>query len=194
MAQEEDEPFRSQHWEILDRQQVLDGSPWIRVFRETLRLPNGSLVDDFYSIETHEFVVVVSFPNDGQMLLLRQYRHGPREVVCNFPAGYIKPDETPLQAARRELLEETGYHGGRWESLGAFVVDGNRGNGRAHFFLAQGVTRLQEPCSGDLEEQEVLLMSPPDFYQAIRENRIKTLPTTCAFLLVWCKLNLEAST
>lgn len=191
MTLEEDEPFHSENWEILNRQQVLDGSPWIRVFRETLRLPNGRLVDDFYTVETHEFVVVVSFPGPEQMLLLRQYRHGPHEVVFNFPAGYILPDETPLQAARRELMEETGYGGGEWESLGAFVVDGNRGNGRAHFFMARGVSHQQEANSGDLEEQQIFTMSPDEFYQAIREKRVKTLPTTCAFLLVWCKLNLE---
>lgn len=193
MSEDEDDPYHSRNWEVVSRRQVLDGSPWLRVFRETLRLPDGRLVDDFYTLETHDFVVVVSFPESDKMLLLRQYRHGPRQVVLNFPAGYITPDEEPLHAARRELLEEAGYGGGQWDSLGAFVVDGNRGNGRAHVFLARGVSRQQEPDSGDLEDQEILLVSPQDFYRAIRANDVKTLPTTCAFLLVWSKLEWEGA-
>jgi ADP-ribose pyrophosphatase len=193
MAQEEDDSFPTENWKIINRHQVLDGSPWIRVFRETLKLPNGSLVDDFYTVETHDFVVVVAFPTEDRMLLLRQYRHGPHEVVFNFPAGFIANGESPLAAARRELLEETGFSGGEWESLGSFVVDGNRGNGKAHFFLAHDVAQVQEACSGDLEEQEIWLIAPSEFYQAVCDNRVKTLPTTCAFLLVWSKLIQEGA-
>ncbi len=170
-------------WETLQRREVFDGSPWIRVYLETLRLPDGSLVDDFYTVQTHDFVSIVALNAAGELLMLRQYRHGVHGIALNFPAGYIQEGEDALLAARRELLEETGYGEGEWEGLGSFIVDGNRGCGRVHYFMARNVLPLQEPCSGDLEEQQVLLLTAAEVSFALQRNEIKTLPSVCAFLL-----------
>ena len=175
-------------WQTLSRQQVLDGSPWIKVWKETLRLPDGMIVDDYYTIQTHDFALIVPFTAEGDVLILRQYRHALRAFGLSFPAGYLEKDEDPSHAARRELLEETGYGGGSWQRLGSFTVDGNRGCGTVHYFSVQGVRPIQEANSGDLEEQTVLIMPRRQVLAALQHEEIKTLPSACAFLLAMSRL------
>jgi ADP-ribose pyrophosphatase len=90
--------------------------------------------------------------------------------------GYIEPGEEPLAAAKRELLEETGYEARQWESLGDFSVDGNRGNGIAHFFLAREAHPVTEPDADDLEEQEMLKLSRAEVEAAVARGAFKVLP------------------
>src|SRR5439155_1249714 len=126
--------------------------PWIEVFEEHIRLPDGRLVDDFYSIRLPDFVVIAPVTEDGRLVLVRHYRHGPRRVTHSLPSGFIEGAESPGEAAKRELLEETGYAAGEWSALGSFVVDGNRRCGLEHVFLATGARRVSEPSSADLAE------------------------------------------
>ncbi len=175
-------------WETIHRQEVVDASPWLRLWVETVRLPDGRVVDDFYTLEMPDFVVVMALNRAGEVVTERHYRHGLRRVVLALPAGYIAGDEQPLKAAQRELAEETGYGGGIWEELGTFSIDGNRGCGQAHIFLARNVEWLVEPCSGDLEERQVLLLSPPEFLEAIARKEVVGLPSVCAFMLAFAHL------
>ena len=92
------------------------------------------------------------------MFIERNYRHGARVVTWSLPSGYVNPDGGALTAAKRELLEETGFKAKAWESLGCFVVDGNRGRGWANLFIAEGLGQVGEPDSGDLSEIEIGLV------------------------------------
>jgi ADP-ribose pyrophosphatase len=98
----------------------------------------------------------------------------------NLPAGYLEPDEDPLEAAKRELLEETGYVAEYWSFLGAFCADGNRGCGRAHIYLATGARRVAEPDSGDLEEMVIDLMAMSELFDAIRRGETPVLGIVAA--------------
>jgi ADP-ribose pyrophosphatase len=138
---------------------ILRREPWIEVFEEHIRLPDGRLVDDFYTIKLRDFVVVAPYTLDGLLVLVRHYRHGPGRMTHSLPSGFIEGDETPAQAARRELLEETGYESDAWSELGSWVVDGNRRCGVEHVFLATGARRVSEPSSNDLAESTVELMT-----------------------------------
>jgi len=89
--------------------------------------------------------------------------------------GFIEPGEPPRTAARRELLEETGHTAATWTSLGRYVVDGNRGAGMAHFFLARGARLRQPPTGGDLEEQELLFLSRHEMQEALKKNKFRSL-------------------
>lgn len=93
-------------WQRLKRETVLD-SPWLRVFRDTYRLPTGNQLDDYYVVERAAFVVVVAGDADS-VVLVRQYRPATDKFYWSLPAGYIGNGETPEQSAVRELREETG--------------------------------------------------------------------------------------
>jgi ADP-ribose pyrophosphatase len=139
-------------WKVLRTQEVLDCSPWFRVVADDVQLPAGQLVQGYHRIESMDFVMIFPLADDGRVLALRGYKHGPGRVIFQLPAGYMDHEhESALLCAQRELLEETGHTAQQWLSLGSLSVDGNRGLGRARLFLARGLRAVAPPDSGDLE-------------------------------------------
>src|SRR5690242_475643 len=139
-------------WVVESSTSILRREPWLQVFEEHIRLPDGRRVDDFYTIQLRNFVAVAALTEAGQMLFVNHYRHGPRGMTRSLPSGFIEAGEAPADAARRELLEETGHVADSWEALGSWVVDGNRRCGEEHVFLARGARRVAEPTMDDLAE------------------------------------------
>jgi ADP-ribose pyrophosphatase len=151
---------KSPSWQVLSTRTLFDASPWFRVVADDLLLPDGRSVEGFYRIEALDFVMVFPLADDGRTLALHGYKHGPGRVIFQLPAGYMdRADESPLDCAKRELLEETGYRADGWTSLGSLSVNGNRGMGRAHLFLARGLRAVAEPDSGDLEALDLKWLS-----------------------------------
>ena len=94
-------------WKIISREEVL-GSRWYQVFKETVQLPTGKILDDYYVRDGVRAVLIVARTSDGKYILTSQYKHGAQTIVLEFPAGHIDADEDALTAAKRELREETG--------------------------------------------------------------------------------------
>ena len=143
-------------WQTLASRLLLDRSPWLRVYAEDVQLPEGRVVQDYLRLKTPDFVVIVPVSTKGQIGLIRSYKRGPDQIDLQPPAGMIEVNEPPLAAAQRELLEETGCRADKWQDLGDYVLAGNMRGGFAHIFLATGCRQIQQPDSGDLEEQELL--------------------------------------
>jgi ADP-ribose pyrophosphatase len=167
-------------WTTRSREQLYDGRPWLTVYGDDVELPDGRTVPGFFSIEMPDHAIIVALTDDHEVVVERNYKHGPRQVCVNLPAGDLELGEDALEAAKRELLEETGYVAQAWSFLGAFVEDGNRGCGRAHLYLATGARRVAEPASGDLEEMFIDLMSLPDLFEATRRGETPVLGIVAA--------------
>ena len=170
-------------WKLLETTQLTTVLPWFQIFQEKVELPGGRILDDFYRIVMPEFAMVVPVTPAGELLMVRGYKHGPRKICLSAPGGMIEPGESPLEAAQRELLEETGYQAAEWRSLGNFVVDSNRQGGTAHLFLARDVTQIASRRPDDAEELRVELMHPRHFTEAIHKGEIITLATVTAVAL-----------
>jgi ADP-ribose pyrophosphatase len=170
-------------WETLDRRRALAGSPWLEVWLETVRLPDGRLVEDYYTLTQPDYVVVFAVASADRVVGLWRYKHGPRRVNLGLPAGYVEPGEAPLAAARRELLEETGYRAETWRHLGTFAVDGNRGMGRAHIYLARQLRAAAEPAPEDLEELRLELIGLEDLARHLEAGDVATLGAAAAVAL-----------
>ncbi len=170
------------------RRELLDAAPWLHVWAEDVRLPEGRLVEGYLRLEMLDFVVVVAIADAG-VIVLRSYKHGPAEVVTSLPAGYLEPGEDPGAAARRELLEETGHVSELWEGLGTFVVDGNRGAGTVHMFLARDAELIAAPDAGDLEETELSFLPFDDLLAALQGGAIPVLPMAAAVALAAARLS-----
>lgn len=159
-----------QSWKTRSRKQVFEAAPYVRVSVETVELPDGAVVDDFFQVDLLPFALIVPVMDDGQILTLRQYKHGPRRISPTFPAGFVEVGEPPLAAAQRELLEETGCVSDDWQPMGSFVDNGNQRGSEGHYFLARSCQRVQDPASGDLEEMVEEYWTPGDLDAALRDG------------------------
>jgi ADP-ribose pyrophosphatase len=153
---------KPRHWETLHRETVFTGGPIREVAIESVRLPNGRTVSDFYQIVLPDYVLVYAEMQDGTVPMLRQYKHGLRRVCLSFPGGAIEDGESPIDAARRELLEETGCTAERWVGYGSFVTNANQYCNSAHLFRAEGCARVSAPLSPDIEMPELVALRVED--------------------------------
>jgi ADP-ribose pyrophosphatase len=155
--------------------------PWLEVRREHVELPNGKAIEDFYRVMLPEFAVSVPVTPNGELVMVRGYKHGLGRLTLSAPAGYVQAGESPLQAAQRELLEETGFSATDWEALGTCVTDGNRQCGTAHLFIARHAVAVTEPVNPDpFEQLQVELLNPDSFLRAVRSGEIALLATIAA--------------
>jgi ADP-ribose pyrophosphatase len=173
-------------WKVLARRVLLSRLPWMEVGDERVELPDGRIVDGFLWVKTREFAIVVAITPDGQVILERSYKHGPRRVAIALPAGYLEDGETASDAARRELLEETGYEADEWRSLGSFTVDGNYGVSTEHAFLATNARRVRDaggPGHDDLEEMELLTLPLSEAMALVKRGDVAQLSSAAALAL-----------
>lgn len=163
-------------WKTLSREQILDHSPYLQVERHTVQLPDGRIIHDWPWVITPDYTNTVVVTREGRYLCFRQPKYSVEGVSLAPVGGYREPDEDPLRAAQRELLEETGYTAPEWIDLGHYPVEGNRGVGTAHFYLALDAQRVAERDADDLEEQELLLLSRDEVEAALDAGQFKLLP------------------
>jgi len=95
-------------WKLLSSEFLVD-APWLKVAKETCELPNGKVIDDFYTLWQPDWVLILARTKEGKWVMTEQYRHGTGKIALEFPAGIIDKGETPEEAAIRELQEECGY-------------------------------------------------------------------------------------
>jgi ADP-ribose pyrophosphatase len=165
---------------LRQRTLAFEARPWVELYLDTWELPGGRVRDGFHRIVLPEYAVVVPVTADGRFVMIREFKQGPGEICLNAPAGGLEPGESPLDGARRELLEETGYAADDWQALGDFALDGSTGCGRGHLFLARGARRVAAPRLDETEEIEVVLLDEPVLRAALRGNGITMMPSACA--------------
>ncbi len=159
-------------WKVLESEYVRR-RPWCTVRLERLEMPDGRVVPEYYVMEYPDWVNVVATTHDGRMVLISQYRHGLGETAYEIPAGCIEPaDASPLEAARRELREETGYGGGRWRQLCVVAPNPATQNNRTYCFLAEGVEPQGAQQLDATEEIGVHLASREEVLELLAGNRI----------------------
>ena len=145
-------------WEVKNVRYLLK-RPWITLREDHVVLPNGAEMEEFHVVEYPNWAATVCIDTEGHLVLVEQYRHGIQRSSLELPAGVIEDNESPLEAAQRELLEETGYKASEWISLGSFSTDPSNHSNYAHFFVATDASFSQNP-SYDAEEDLVTRLVP----------------------------------
>lgn len=167
-------------WEVIGSRREYSVEPWFRIDRESLRLPDGRVLNDFYRIGMPDFAMTVAYDASGRQVLVKEYKPGPRSTTLSPPAGLVDGDETPVQAARRELLEETGRVSDDWYCLGSFVVDANRHCGTMHLFLALNARVVQAAVPENGQILPVVLMNDDEVFQSLASGAFSVLPAAAA--------------
>jgi ADP-ribose pyrophosphatase len=174
-------------WKTLDRRTILDNGKFLKVEQHRIELPDGRIIEDWPWVITPDYVNVVAETEDGRYLCFRQTKYAIDGPTLAIVGGYIEPGEEPLAAARRELLEETGYEAAEWIDLGTYRVDANRGAGCGSLFYARHAQPIGASVSDDLEEQEMLTLSRDELKAALIAGGFRCVAWTAAIglALVW---------
>ena len=147
--------------------------PWLTVRRDSLRLANGKINPEFYVLEYPSWVNVTAITDDGRFVMIRQYRHGLGQYGTELCAGVVEEGEEPLEAAKRELMEESGFGGGGWELQ--CVISGNpsTSNNLTYCYLAKGVRLMGEQHLDPTEDVEVVILTRDEVYSLLCGDNMK---------------------
>lgn len=172
-------------WEIVDSRYLVD-DPWLKLRSETVRLPNGVVLQSYHMIEYPDWVNVVALTTDLQIVLVEQYRHAAKRKVLEFPAGAADHvQESHLDAIKRELLEETGYASERWQLLGTAVANAARQNNRVYSYLALDAQKVADQKLDEGEIISIRTMPWREFRAGMARGEIELpgLQLTCLYWL-----------
>jgi ADP-ribose pyrophosphatase len=162
------------HWRVRASTYVVD-SPYMRLRKDEIELPNGTIVHDYYVRESRGYVVIFAITPRSEVVLTLQYRYGNDSVGLELPAGSLDGDEEPLACAQRELAEETGYTSSRWETLIVSPAEPVRSTSVMHAFLARDAERTAEQSLDVTEHIDVQTIPVDAFVDALRAGMITSV-------------------
>lgn len=147
--------------------------PWLTARRDQLLMPNGTVNPEFYVLEYPSWVNITAITDDGRYVMVRQYRHGLGVISTELCAGVVEEGEDTLEAAKRELMEETGYSGGEWELQ--CVISGNPSttNNLTYCYLATGVRLTGTQHLDATEDIEVITLSREELLKLMEADEMK---------------------
>jgi ADP-ribose pyrophosphatase len=157
----------------------------MKVHRVGVRMPDGRVVPRELALYAGA-VVVLPVLADGSMVLIRNYRFAVEETLWELPAGAIDPGESPADAARRELLEETGYRAGTLTKLGQFFTGPGSCNEQMHAFLAGDLTAGAQALE-PYEQIQVQVLGEVGVRAMVEDGRIHDGKTIAALGLYWLR-------
>ena len=139
---------------------------------DRVQLPHGPILDEYHVVEYPDWACVLALTSEGEAVLVEQYRYGIDRLSLECPAGAIDPGEDALEAAQRELLEETGYEAERWTALGPLAIEPTRHTNYGHIFIAHDVQRVAKPNLDASEDIRTLLVLASSLLERIRAGEI----------------------
>lgn len=172
-------------WEEVSVKHLIQNK-WIDLRQSRYRFPDGTEFEPYYSYSRRDYVVIVPFDEKGDLICVKQYRHGLKEVTTEFPAGGIERNdgkeygtkepgltEDAVKAAVRELSEETGYEAGKMEHLITVPSNATVSDNYAHIFVARDCKKVTSQDLDDTEFLNVLTISPDELEELIKSGKFQ---------------------
>ncbi len=176
-------------WTLLDSSYIIQ-RPWATLRVDKLQLPNGNIKEEYYVLEYPTWVNMVGITAHHTVLFVKQYRHGAGTILVELPAGVVEKDEDPEVAARRELLEETGYAFDSIEYVCELFANPATSGNITYTYLLQGGKKIQDQQLDDSEDIEVVEMSIEEAKSFLFNNQLGQALHSSALFYAFLKLGL----
>ena len=164
--------LENRKWRVLKSTPLLNLGPWLNVRQEVVELPNGTQIPAWFVMDFPNWVNVIAITKDGDFVMIDQYRHALGETRYELVAGVVDEGETPLQAAMRELSEETGYEGGEWQAFMQLSPNPTNHTNMSYTFLATGVEKVRKPHQEPSEDIHVHILTRDEVQQLLTSGEI----------------------
>lgn len=173
-------------WTLLKEEDVSPSS-WFPLFKHTVKLPTGKVVDDYYLSKMGDVAMIVAVTKDKKVVFVRQYKHGAGGIIIELPAGRVRKGNTPEEEAKVELEEETGFVAHRLEELGYMYGEPSKDTFRTHGFLVRNIEIQKEQKLEETEDIEVLLIPVHEIDKMIISGEIQATDTIAIYRLAQLK-------
>ncbi|MGY2133125.1 NUDIX hydrolase [Hymenobacter sp. HD11105] len=175
-------------WKTISSE-VVFSHRWYTLRRDHVALPGGQVLDDYFVSVRSNVVLIFAVTEDNQVLLVRQYKHGLGRITIELPGGVIDAGEkAPQEAAKRELLEETGYASEEIELLLEVSDNPTKDTNTTHFFLMRNARRVAVQKLDATENIEVLTLPLPQLESMVLNGQIQVTGSVALCLLAFRKL------
>lgn len=161
-------------WQEISRETVFS-KYGRKIDKVIFKLPNGLESDFYLTGNGGKLAAVFALTSDNQVILVEEYRPGPKKILLELPGGVVDDQETPFEAIKREFLEESGYTGD-FELVTESIIDAYSGAVRYHF-VARNCQKVQEPADTDHESTKVVLMSLEQFKKHLKTGQLSDIAT-----------------
>ena len=166
-------PLKNRKWQVLSSEYLLREGAWCTVRCDRVQLPNGVIIPNWYVYEFPNWANIIAITKEGKMVLISQYRHGLGATHYELCAGLIDDtDSSPMEGAKRELEEETGYGGGQWSLYMTVSPNPTNSTNLNYCFLAEGVEMVAERHPEDSEDIEVHLFTKEEVREILEQGGI----------------------
>ena len=158
-------------WKTLSQKYLIE-KPWLTARVDKVELPTGAIIDEYYVLEYPDWVNTIAITKDGMFVFVRQYRYAIGKTVNELCAGVIEKGEDPMAAAKRELMEETGFGGGNWQKWMTISANPSTHTNLTYCFLATDVELIDHQHLEATEDISVHLLTLEEVRSLLDKNEI----------------------
>lgn len=169
-------------WKRLSRKTIYN-TKYLKVYEDKVELPNGNFHENYSVFKLPDIVYIIATDNCDNVITVDEYKYGTNDVMRGFPAGHIDENEDPVTAAKRELIEETGYGNGEFELITDVKEFQTKNLSKIFIVRAKNVEKLQDQNLDENESLEVKLVSKATLKDEIDQKKWKGSSALAAILL-----------
>ena len=158
-------------WKTLSQKYLIE-KPWLTARVDKVQLPTGVIIDEYYVLEYPDWVNTIAITKDGKFVFVRQYRYAIGKTVNELCAGVVEKGEDPMDAAKRELMEETGFGGGNWQEWMTISANPSTHTNLTHCYLATDVEPLGKQHLDQGEDLEPRMFSREEVLDMLQKGEI----------------------